>query len=323
MEMMPDGTVLPSQMTVGSNTMSSSADNDFGTHTGEIQRVIWPGDPGSRQDQRFVEYEVMCSGKDPLTGESTSTLYRHCRLGSSLGGAADNCSYTLRGEDSYAKDRPDKTFGLGYGSKVLITCIEGNRLNPIIIGSIRDEQETEDKKEDGHHLSYKFNGISVNINNDGELLIKRNGPTKHDGQNADGVQSTSVGGFIQLDSAGNIVLDTESDKEKVKLNHTDKKVEIESKEGQIAIKANQGVMVNDATDFWLKGTTYRNAQQKLHQTLIQQLMAIGAKFGTVTDPITATAAMISQAPAFIQMANAIIEFENNSSSYLSTLNKMS
>lgn len=224
MQILPDGTVLPDYYSsYVPGTEPSGADDNFGLFVGEVQKIIYPGDKDAQPDQKFVEYEVMVERLDPYSDNVTHPPLR-CTLINSFGGVADRFHYTLRGDEALARDKSDqqnKTYGLGYGSKVLVLCVQGKRHAGIIIGGIRDQQDEKDTKL-GHNLQFTFNGVSVTINNDGELTIVHRGPTKADGkpQNENDPGSGSVvrmdknGGFMVLTPSGGTLSFSEAEGKK-------------------------------------------------------------------------------------------------------------
>jgi phage gp45-like len=120
------------------------------------------------------------------------------------GGNADTFRARYRPDKSVLNQKSQKDYGPGRGSKVLLLCINGENHNAVIIGGISDQASPDDSEENGHCLHFNFNGVDVNINNDGELLIEYQGATKNDGELRDDVDEKAVGTSIHIKKNGNV-----------------------------------------------------------------------------------------------------------------------
>jgi len=308
--------VIPSHLRIGKTQRFSDGGvfDDIQLHFGEVQEVIYANDERSRSKQ-FTEYSVYVQYRDPDTKAGVGKIYDNCIISNVFGGVADNVSYNLRGDKSVSKPSTNR---LGLGSKVLLACINGETQFPVIIGAIGDPQDKSQNGDAdqklGHYFRFTFNGIVVLINNDGEVSITRNGPTKIDGSLQDGVDKKTVGASITL-----------------------------NKDGKIIVKENQALEIGDATDHFILGDTYRNAEHDMNQSLqtglqnvaqkltiaSTQLAAAGASMATpITGAVAAapnvTSASVQLALAVAElnkMATAIAKMEAQAKKYLSSKNK--
>lgn len=300
---------------------------------GEVREIIYP-DSQLSLSKRTLEYNVAVQHKDFQLNTGYVRTYNNCIVFNLFGGLADKFVYTLR-TDPNQKQTKD---GLGIGSKVLLLCINGEHAQAVIIGGLRDSKDLEEEgqkaKELGHHLQFLFNGIDYSINKEGELSVTYNGKTKADGKKEDGVADNVIGTKISLLKNGNASITSKNDEEQIVLNHENK---------QIVLKANQGTQIGQATDFFVKGTTYRNAEVSLHNQLTTiftqlqaQILAVSISLQTAgaamvtpvtgavaaAPAITAAAATLNVAStAFTRIVSALSTFEGQASQYLSTLNK--
>lgn len=219
-----------------------------GMYAGEVIAVIYPDDKKSLT-KKFIEYRVMAQAVH--NGATAVLEFPHAIVMSSLAGFADYSTWTFRA-DPATKNKDEK---LAFGSRVIVMCINGDFNNAVIVGGIRDHRDTTEEKAQaaplGHHLTFTFNGVTVNIDKDGQLKLTRLGPTKPDGTlNTEDKElspkvgkstAAQVGATVTLDADGGIEVATTVAPEKagdprkveqrVKLDHKTKKISIEAKSG--------------------------------------------------------------------------------------------
>jgi len=322
MQLLPDGTVVPHYFSMQDSREgeATGTDNDFALRVGEVQRAVYPDDKDAPDGQKFVEYDVMVEYVDEGTGAVTHQLYPRCTIINVFGGLADKFTFTLRGDDSQHRDRNAPSPGLGFGSKVLILCIQGKRHAGIIIGGVRDEQDIKEEKKAGHNLHFVFNGVDCTINDAGELSVAYTGRTTVDGKRDSNVEEAVTGTKVTFLKNGNLVLGTRDGNQQLTLDRANKKVQLDVKNGKLVIKASDGVEVGAATDAWVKGTTYRQAESAMLKQLQAQLTAAATAMQTGKTPLTAPAALTAAATCFQLAAQAIASFEANADNYLSKKN---
>lgn len=310
MPRMPNGDVIPSHIDLAYTPQFDGGDA-FSNHAlrfGEVQEIVYPNDKRSLS-KKFVEYRVYVQERS--NGTANGRMYEHVLLMNSLAGLADKSFYTLRGSKSAAKPKDNR---LGLGSKVLILCINGEVNNAVIIGGLRDEKDESEEKakaEDlGHHLSWIFNGFSVSIDKDGQLVATYGGKTDADGKRNKDVDQKLTGTRVSFLKDGVWQLEVP---------------------GKAKILPEDGLHVGEATDETLLGKSYRDAQKtlnkKLKQFIEQAATQLNTAGGAVAGPFMAAAAgpsIIAAAQLLLQAAQAIEEFESKAeakNSFLSKKNK--
>jgi phage baseplate assembly protein gpV len=353
-----DGTCIPSYLGSRSRGVgggSRVALNDSVLHLGEIKKVIWPDDKNS-YTKTTVEYEVEVQYRSGSGGYVSST-FRGATLSNVFGGNADQMRATLR------PGKGDSDKAMGAGSKVLLLCIGGDQQKAIILGGVRDpNSKLVESKDDGHHLFFEFNGAQFSVDKDGQAQFLFRGATKVDGTLTDSAVTEAEGTSVLLDKDGGFTVGTPDLAQYIKIDHKNKKIEILSDDdfhvtsnGKVTVEAqgdvsvstkgsatitaqgtisekSAGVLIGDATDATMKGTTYRAAEQALHSQLASGLTALGPLLATVAGAMTAAALLNPPlGPAAVpltaasvlmgQLAGAIQAFEGQAQLFLSTKNK--
>ena len=178
--------VIPSIF--GLREVGALDDSDGGAFTnvrlrpGEIISILAPSHP-ENLSKKFYEYDVLVQHRENDT--AVTKIYR-CWHVNTFGGLADYLVYTLRQDDvtsrqGIAQDAP--TIDTGFGSKVLILCVNGEHSQAVILSGERDERDSDKNREAlGHHLEFSFNGVVFKINNDGGYEVAMNGKTRADGK---------------------------------------------------------------------------------------------------------------------------------------------
>lgn len=198
------GRIIPDYLSDGSDTTSysGSAFNSVRMLLGEVQELVQPNDPRS-VSKKFVEYRVWAQTIE--NGVCVSRMFENVAGPDAFGsGISDTCNFTFRGASSANIANGNNKLGFGKGSKVLMVAIMGMQINYVIISGLRDSNSTPDDPTLGHHIDFEFNGISVNINNDGELIVTYGGATKIDGTNRDDVDESAIGTSISITKDGSL-----------------------------------------------------------------------------------------------------------------------
>jgi hypothetical protein len=221
-----DGTIVPSFMEVRERGHEPTTQH-FNNHClrqGEIKKINYPKDK-----QRYITYDVSVQHADGNSPGATSR-YVGCMVANLFGGKADSLKYTLRADDK--KNTGQDT--LGNGSKVLLLCINGNQNGALIIGGVRDGKidTANDKESDGHHLDFVFNGVSANINKDGEFKLQFLGRTKFDGKIdiENGAKEEASPTTLEITKDGSIEIYTKDRKQFFKFDHENKKATFQADE---------------------------------------------------------------------------------------------
>ncbi len=253
--------------------MNFSAQADFGdvvdrNLTIKIGQIIKANFPKQEEgtNPAFITYDVMVN--DKMSGGHGNSIFYDCLPSQMFGSAADYLEYSLRSnvkpgtsDDEMAQEdilTSGKTIGQDevkklMGATVLVVCPSGSSSNAIIIGFLpsgrldQNEKYKPQKEEDGKFLKFNFNGISVDINNDGELFLQRKGPTDSAGAltGADDSEKSenekAANSFVKINKAGEILISTtaKEDAQEASSDDIDNLILIDKK-GNITIKIDGG-----------------------------------------------------------------------------------
>jgi hypothetical protein len=342
---LPDGTIVPSFLSVTQQQSHlAGSDRLFSDTVLRAGRVITAHAPtaATNTNGKFWEYDVKVGIYDQ--GLFTELIYPRAQIASFFGGLADKMFWRPRLGNA---DNDD----LGLGSHVLLACVNGDTAHALIIGGYNPataaQQESEGERD---YLTVEVNGASLRIEEDGTIEIRHKGATKDDGTVKDDDDTKTS--TITMDKNGDVKIATGAEsKNLVHLDSQNKKIFVDATEGEVHIKAqnnvkvlSQGLLVGDATDAMVKGTTYRSAEQSLHMQLstgLTTLMGLVTTAGAglsgagvahltpVVGPIigapllsAAGAAVTGIVPIITQMLTAIQTFEAQAATYLSTKNKL-
>jgi hypothetical protein len=347
MSMLEDGTVVPSYL----RTRTRDFVGNFALKMGEVKEILYPENERNLSG-KFTEYVVRVQEWNPENGAWGVITYTNCVVSSLFGGLADFLSYTVRPDDGTSQpplvqgDKPDPT--LGNGSQVLILCANGMKTSPLIVGGWPTNGD-DSSEANGHYLHFNFNGIDALINNDGEFTFTFGGATQADGSLADGVDSDSSNGSISFTKDGNIQIADGSGEQLMLIDHQNKKMvltadseyDVTVSNGNMIIKSN-GVLVGAATDAWVLGTTYRNAESQMMKQVSTALAAATRGLASAAQALVTASSLMSTGPAgnipaagpvataasqlvqagtaLAQAKSAIDKFESGASTYLSQKN---
>jgi phage gp45-like len=235
---LPDGTVIPHYVGISdtSNLSQQPLDiqNNWMIRAGEVVGMYFPKDPGNLS-KKHIEYAVNVYHRDGR-GVATIVPYR-CLLAEGMGGIADYLRFSLRPADKKAKNTTDSV--MSNGARVLIACPNGDMSQAVIIGCLKHSQSGDPEErqrgqpgqDGGQFYQLHLNGVAIDINDDGELLLQTNGPTKIDGKPSDRVDENQEGSFIRLAKDGTITISnnrTEDEGESIVISTADKKITIKS-----------------------------------------------------------------------------------------------
>jgi hypothetical protein len=325
--------VFGSYVGVGSinTTSESSFFSEYSLRVGEVVKVIYPDDKDSKS-KAFIEYNVNVLYKDLNTNVICPRVFYNCPVVNLFGGLADYTTYTLR-----AADPPTKKNEWGSGSQVLVLSIDSEYYKTIIIGGVKSTKDKTDNKELGHFYNFRFNGIDWNINKNGELIITYNGKSKIDGTTD--VSESIIGTKFQMLKNGNVQFSTNSDEEVLLIDKENKKIELTVNGGNVIVKS-LGLLVGDANEAFMLGTTYRQNETQLHNNLIAKLTsaismlniscsvantslapALGGPLAAVAGPLsTVIASVQSLASTLGDIVSEITTFEGATANYISKKN---
>lgn len=315
MTMLRDGSCIPSFQKVGSTIKPvTEMWSQWGLRVGQVRDVILPSDKRS-VSKKFCEYQVEVQNKDSF-GRTSTVLYSNCFVSSPLGGRGDKLRFTHRA----AKETSSQ--GVGEGSKVIVGHINGDRQQAVILGGLRDSEDEPDKDDDGHHLFYEFNGVRIQVTDQGAFSVQYNGATNYDGSRRKDADENAAGTFFKLSADGNATIQHEDQilqlrreeeswwmeaKHKITLKSSDrvtfdaaKTLEMVADEeiyattrGPITLSA-RGVSIGSdgATEALVLGSTWRQNEAKLHASLMSSLASLTAALTTASTALATAGASL-------------------------------
>lgn len=193
---------------------------------GEVQQVFFPEDPGNIS-KRFVEYQVFVQHR--ANGTAVVKMYDHCIAVDHFGSPSDFSYITYRADQSATRKGSGRAMRPGRGAKVLLLCINGESNNAVILGGVRDAGGAKDQKALGHHMHQRFNGVDVQVNKDGELVVTYGGASDLEGKLAQGVEQEAVGTFVKISKDGNVLVSDAKGENKVLVDRVTGKVQVTAK----------------------------------------------------------------------------------------------
>jgi phage baseplate assembly protein gpV len=176
---------------------------DDSLRLGEIERIDYPTD-STNESKTQNEYLVRATHRD-RRGIECSTLYR-CVLADWFGGQADYMRYSLRAQVI----PPTTQEVVGDGSMVLFACVNGETHRGVIISGVRHPAVTTADPAKKRFLSFEFNGVHVDIDDNGTLVLKVPGATNLDGSPDSKRKATNKGSTVTLDASGDIKVDDQN-----------------------------------------------------------------------------------------------------------------
>jgi hypothetical protein len=238
MAILSDLTCVPSFLGVRSRGRS-----DYGRpfanialRQGEVKKIVYPTDPASIS-KKFTEYVVEVNQSDG-TDIGNLMVYTGVTVANLFGGGGDRIEYTLRADDGTQTTEA----GTGNGSKVLLLCLNGQTSNAVIIGGIRNyKYDNKDQKEDGHYLNFIFNGLGVNIDQNGAFTLTFQGKTDNLGNllGDDDTQPTTV----SIDEKGTFRASTKDENQSLTIDNDDKKIQIQADE-KLEVQVNKDLLMD-------------------------------------------------------------------------------
>jgi phage gp45-like len=337
-----DGTELPSFLRVVEGAGASGQDlslNDYRIRAGRIVSIHHPGS-SSNNNKKFFEFDVEVD-----VGGGVKKVYPRCIMTDMFGGVADFFEWTPR----ISVGTSENGSKLDTGSRVLILCLNGYSSKALIIAGAKHHGRPPETKNKGHHLAFEFNGMKIDIDNDGALKVVKRGPTNAEGKvieqdavkNGSSIQIRQTGDvFIAAGIEENAYVSVQSAENLVWING--KEAVRATSEGNVIIKS-AGVLTGDATDSTMMGSTYRSAESIKNEAMMNFLIQISALITSagaslaaaatvhnipVAGPIigvpaigAAATALSAAGPLIAQLMVQIQNFELRSQTYLSQKNK--
>lgn len=187
---MNNGTVLPSgllgkQGSEAAITAFNRSYRNTGLKAGIVIKSYAADDPAN-QNGLCTEYDVATIEQFENKG-STSIIYRNCLSTQGFGSLADYFEFTLRPK-TFQTNKGSITFGDQDGAIVLIQCLDNIGDKAIVVSNlIHPDRDTTITSTDPQ-LSGEYNGVNVQIANDGSCSLTFNGATDSKGVPIDSSQ---------------------------------------------------------------------------------------------------------------------------------------
>lgn len=287
-----DRTVVPSYLrpSIGvPNTISNFTLNysENSLRTGVVEEIFPPTHPQNRS-KRYSEYNVGVI-YNRGTGPASYTRYFNCIQMDTFGSFADHFNATLRKSTQSPKD-----VSLTKGARVLVLCVNDDTTQGVIIGNLPNSNVPVVQEDLGHHLSFEFNGVQVEINKDGELSLTRKGPTDEAGNVLSGFED-GAGATIKMAASGNIEMSSGQNVVSVAL---------DGENGSLNLTCTEGVVINSGSQSMVQGENLAASITTLMNTIATNVAAIAPNGAAIAGVINGA------------MANF------RSSDFLSTKNKV-
>ena len=281
--------------------------SEFKLRTGYVTEIFLPSDK-KNVSKKYNEYLV-----DVLVMESGPTIKSYTAVVSDIfASLADSMQFTPR----VTKTGFPGNVQFGKGSTVAILCVNSDIQQALIIGGWPNQNlpVISDQPDKGHHLSFEFNGVQFDIDNDGNMKLVRKGATDEDGKVKEGYTEGS-GATIKLSKDGSVFVQTGSDKKmSLNLNANSGEVNLIS-DGNVNINCNGQnlnvsgqVVVNDGTHPMVRGDNLVTAISTLVNTIATSLaggLATPQQGAAATATITAALAKFTSDTSILSLGNKV------------------
>lgn len=181
------GAVLPYGLFSEDTTSSIAGFNrkykNHGLKAGIVLKS-YPVDSKKNINKLTSEYDVLVIENDQ-GGAANAITYRNCVSTEGLGSIADYFERTLRTQKKFKGKTKGRDFKGQDGAIVLILCLDGLSEKGIIIGALRHPDRKNGLKGDKKQLLAEFNGMKIQIEDDGSAKMTFRGATENDGEPLD------------------------------------------------------------------------------------------------------------------------------------------
>lgn len=191
---MLNGTVLPHGL-LGSNGPESSmiAFNRSYSNTGLKAGMVvksYAATDSQNVSKLCTEYDVIVMEQFENKG-SVPTTYKNCLSYQGLGSIADYLEFTLR-QKTFQTNKGFPTFSGQDGAIVLIQCLDNIGCKAIVVGNLIHPDRTTDIIGTDPRLVGEYNGVNVQIANDGSCSLTFKGATDSKGVPTDPSQGPTT-----------------------------------------------------------------------------------------------------------------------------------
>lgn len=188
-----------------------------GLYTGEVKKAIPLADPNN-DSKTQIEYEVEVKIRNGT--EAPTVVTTKCKVADLFGAVGDFTVHSYRAATKARNNKPHLD-----GAQVLVMFVNGNTQNGVIVGGLKNTSVRNPYTMTGRFLRWVFNGVSVNINDDGELTAQTEGATKNDGTPDANRDDNNHGPYVQFTKTGNLYV-TDNNGQSITLNSKDKAIRI-------------------------------------------------------------------------------------------------
>jgi len=264
---------------------------------GEVKREILPNDKDSFSGL-YREYEVLVEHYEG--GLATHRMYHNCMVVNSLGGEGDKTSHSLRVSNQ-------KGYELGNGSKVLLLCIEGNDARAVIIGGLQQAKDNST----GIHAEWEFNGVNMQVYDDGSWAIINKGKTDNTGKRHTDADSDGAGTTVKVLANGDFVVSTGNGKNTLSINHKDGGLTIETTDDVTIKTTNAKVQATqtsvDSTSISLNGSQVSVGKNAVEPAVLGASLAsvLAQAFGTIGPTLPTPYQQAAIAAAITQLSTIL------------------
>jgi hypothetical protein len=265
---------------------------EFALRLGNVVATYPPSDKRNLS-KKYNEYDVLVYVYNG-NGNVTPKTFYNCVVSDMFSSVADRVSYTPRKTTAASP----QGYALSKGSLVAVMCANGDTTQGIIIGGYPNNNLPTVSEDLGHHLSFEFNGVQFNIDKDGQVTIKRRGPTNDDGTVVSD-QEANGGATVLMTSDGSVSVQSGNG------NHV--KVDLDATNGSLNLSCTEGVIINSATSPMVLGDKLVDAVSSLVNGIVSGLNAI-----VPGGPGSAAVPLVQQ---------ALLQFQSDTS-FLSAKNKV-
>jgi hypothetical protein len=187
-----NGTVLPSGLvSVNSRSMIAGFNKSYrntSLRMGIVVRAYVASDTNNLT-KLTTEYDVLVFEQNEDRGSSVVT-YRNCISAEAMGSIPDFLEKTLRIREGGAAALINTTNQ--NGAVVLIECLDGMSDKAIIIGAVTHPDRPTTLVNTQPYLQGEYNGLNIEVANDGSATLTFKGATDNDGNVVDSSQGNTV-----------------------------------------------------------------------------------------------------------------------------------
>lgn len=187
MNYLPNGTVLPfGLMGIDEHAGMAGFNKTYKNTSMRLGIVIksFPVSDPANLSKLTTEYDVLVFEQVEDKGSSIVT-YKNCLSAEGMGSIADFFEHTLRVRKSSADQSKSINTKNQNGAVVLIHCLDGVTEKAIIVGAVTHPDRKSTLLDNVAHLEGEFNGVNIQVNDDGSANFTWKGPTDNDGKPVD------------------------------------------------------------------------------------------------------------------------------------------